>query len=142
MLTRRGLSVLLLLISVYGSQAQNISGTWYGFQVSRDNGQKNEYRITMEITMTGVENFTGTLQVKSPQKGVITSTFSGAIDKTDNLIYLREDKIVTEGVTPTDASLCNYVLKLGKNNVLKGRGRSMRKGYDHLTLHLQRKKSY
>ena len=120
---------------------RGLSGTWYGFQVSRDNGQKNEYRITVEITMVGAENFTGTMQLKSPQKGVITSSFSGAIDKTDNLIYLREDKILTDGVEPTDASLCNYVLKL-KKNVLKGKGRSMRKGYDHLTLHLERRESY
>ena len=141
MLTRRCLSIFLLLVAVYYVQAQGLSGTWYGFQVSRDNGQKNEYRITVEITMTGTENFTGTMQLKSPQKGVITSSFSGAIDKTDNLIYLREDKILTDGVEPTDASLCNYVLKL-KKNVLKGKGRSMRKGYDHLSLHLERRENY
>ena len=141
MLTRRCLSVFILLAVVYCSQAQNISGTWYGFQVSRDNGQVSEYRITIEITMVGSESFTGTMQLKSPQKGVITSSFTGAIDKTDNLIYLREDSILTEGVQSTDASLCNYVLKL-KKNVLKGKGRSMRKGYDHLTLHLERKEAY
>ena len=141
MLTKRCLSVFLLLLAVYWGQAQNISGTWYGFQVSRDNGQVTEYRITVEITMVGVESFTGTMQLKSPQKGVITSSFSGAIDKTDNLIYLREDSILTDGVQLTDASLCNYILKF-KKNVLKGKGRSTRKGYDHLTLHLARKENY
>ena len=141
MLTKRCLSVFLFLAVVCCSYAQNISGTWYGFQVSRDNGQVSEYRITVEITMVGSESFTGIMQLKSPLKGVITSSFTGAIDKTDNLIYLREDTILTEGVQLTDASLCNYVLKL-KKNVLKGKGRSMRKGYDHLTLHLERKESY
>ena len=141
MLTKRCLSIFLLLFAVYWGRAQNISGTWYGFQVSRDNGQVTEYRITVEINMVGTESFTGTMQLKSPLKGLITSSFSGAIDKTDNLIYLREEKILTDGVQPTDASLCNYVLKL-KKNVLKGKGRSMRKGYDHLTLHLERKEHY
>ena len=141
MLTKRCLSVFFLLAVVCCSQAQNISGTWYGFQVSRDNGQVSEYRIIIEITMVGSESFTGTMQLKSPIKGVITSSFTGAIDKTDNLIYLREDTILTEGVQATDASLCNYVLKL-KKNVLKGKGRSTRKGYDHLTLHLERKETY
>lgn len=140
MLTKLFISAFFL-VAAYSIQAQDISGTWYGFQVSRDNGQYKEYRITLEITMVGEESFTGTMQLKSPQKGVITSTFTGTVDKTDNLIYLRENKIITEGIQPSDATLCNYVLKL-RRNILKGKGRSMRKGYDHLKLHLERKEHY
>ena len=140
MRTKFFLSALLLLAG-YFSRSQDISGTWYGFQVSRDKGEHKEYRITIEIKMSDEDDFTGTMQLKSIQKGTITSTFTGKIDKADNVIYLRENKIVTEGIQSKDASLCNYVLKL-KRNSLKGTGRSMQKGYDHLTLHLERRDRY
>jgi len=132
---------MLLLLAAYTGRSQDLSGTWHGFQVSRENGQYKEYRITIEIKMSDGNGFTGTMQLKSPAKGVITSTFTGKIDKAENAIYLREDKIVTEGLTTKDASLCNYVLKF-RGNMLKGKGRSMRKGYDHLTLHLERNERY
>lgn len=135
MQTRLPLSVLFLLI-VTTVSAQQLSGTWHGFQVSRDKGHYSEYRITMDLNVTD-KSVTGTMQLKSPQKGVITSSLSGKVDLKENLIYLKEDEIVSEGITPRDASLCTYVLKIGRNS-LRGKGRSSQKGYDHLTLRLQR----
>lgn len=125
----------MLLLTSY-SFSQNISGTWHGFQVYRDKGEYKEYRIMLDLKMTDAQHVTGTLQLKSPQKGMITSSLSGGFDDQGNLI-LKEDTILTEGITADDAKLCSYVLKVRKNSI-KGKGRSRSKGYDHLELRLQR----
>ncbi|MGB8191861.1 MAG: hypothetical protein WCF67_08085 [Chitinophagaceae bacterium] len=131
------LSCFLLLASF--SFAQNISGIWHGFQVYRDKGEYKEYRITVDLKMSD-DSVKGTMQLKSPLKGMITSSLSGTIDKKGNL-FLKEDGILTEGVTAEDAKLCSYVLKV-KENSLNGKGRSKFKGYDHLKVRLQRKETY
>jgi hypothetical protein len=130
----------LFLFAGYVSFGQNITGTWHGFQVNRDKGQYKEYRVTVDFKMLD-DNVTGTMQVKSPQKGVITSSFTGTYDKKDNLLYLNENEIITEGITSEDARLCSFILKV-KKNMLKGKGRSRAKGYDHLMLRLERKEAY
>jgi hypothetical protein len=132
--------LLLFIIAGLTAYSQDISGTWHGFQVSRDKGRQ-EYRVTVDLKLTGQEDVTGTMQLKSPQKGVITSSFSGKLDKKEGLIYLQEDSIITEGIGAKDASLCSFVLKVRKNS-LKGKGRSSQKGYDHLELRLERKDVY
>ena len=132
--------IAILLISLLtvtaASFAQDVAGTWHGFQISRDKGKYNEYRITMDLKILD-DNVTGTMQLKSPLKGVITSSFSGTYDKKQNMIFLVEDTILTEGINSTDATLCRYTLKVGKDS-LKGTGRSRRKGYDNLELRLRR----
>jgi hypothetical protein len=131
---------VLFLLCAHACLSQNLSGTWRGFQVSRDNGQYNEYRVTLNVDEKG-GNISGTMQLKSPLKGTITSTFTGHIDKKENLLYLEEKSILTEGITNQDAQLCSYVLKVRRNS-LKGSGRSRAKGFDHLRLHLERKGDY
>lgn len=130
------LLISLLTVTAASSFAQDVAGTWHGFQISRDKGKYNEYRVTMDFKVLD-DNVTGTMQVKSPLKGVITSTFSGTYDKKQNMMFLVEDTILTEGVNANDATLCRYTLKIGKNS-LKGTGRSRRKGYDNLELRLHR----
>jgi len=131
------LSLIFLLLASHCSFAQNIAGTWHGFQVSRGNGQHNEYRVILDLKVTADQKISGTMQLKSPLKGTVTSSFTGIINKKDNTLRLTEDKILTEGITAKDATLCSYILKL-RRNVLKGNGRSRAKGFDHLKLHLQR----
>ena len=139
MLLRLPLCILLIAAS-HCCFAQDITGTWHGFQVSRDNGQYKEYRVTIDFKVTD-DNVTGTMHLKSPLKGIITSSFSGKLDKKESTVYLREDGIITEGIEAKDARLCSYELKVRKN-MLKGKGRSRFKGYDHLTLRLQRGEKY
>ncbi|HEY0676779.1 MAG TPA: hypothetical protein VGD17_00785 [Chitinophagaceae bacterium] len=130
----------LLIVTCNFSFAQDLTGTWHGFQISRDKGHYQEYRITVDLKLVD-DNVSGTMQLKSPLKGVITTTFTGKLDKKENLLYLKEDEIITEGVGAKDATLCSYILSVGKNS-LKGKGRSRFKGYDHLTLRLQRGANY
>jgi len=137
---RIAILLISLLITSAASLAQDIAGTWHGFQISRDKGKYSEYRVTMDFKILD-DNVTGTMQVKSPLKGTITSSFSGTYDKKENMVYLVEDKILTEGIQVSDAALCRYTLKIGKNS-LKGTGRSRRKGYDNLELRLQRATVY
>jgi hypothetical protein len=131
---------LFLLTAVTGF-AQDVTGTWHGFQISRDNGKYHEYRVTFDFKVNQDNDVTGTMQLKSPVKGVITSSFSGHFERRENAIYVREDGILTEGITSKDANLCNYMFKVGKK-ILKGTGRSVKKGYDHLELRLQRENVY
>jgi hypothetical protein len=134
------LLISLLIATTASSYAQDVAGTWHGFQISRDKGKVNEYRITMDFKVSD-DNVTGTMQVKSPLKGIITSSFSGTYDKKQNMVYLKEEAILTQGVSVDDARLCRYTLKVGKNS-LKGTGRSRTKGYDNLELRLQRGNVY
>jgi hypothetical protein len=131
------LAIVLIIASQF-SFAQGISGTWHGFQTALKKGDNTEYRITVDLQVKD-ENVTGTMQLKSPAKGVITSSLTGKVE--GNLIYLNESGILTEGVSTTDAKLCRYVLKIGKNS-LHGKGRSSFKGYDHLRVTLQRGEVY
>lgn len=132
--------LLVLLIAGATGYSQNISGTWHGFQVSMEKGRP-EYRVMLDITLVDDDDVTGTMQLKSSQKGTIISSFTGKIDRRDGLLYLHEDSILTEGITPRDASLCSFVLKM-KGNSLVGNGRSSQKGFDHLKLRLQRRGRY
>lgn len=131
------LAIILIIASKF-SFAQDVSGTWHGFQTALKKGDNTEYRITVDLKVKN-ENVTGTMQLKSADKGVITSSLTGRVD--GNLVYLNESKILTEGVTTADARLCKYVLKIGKNS-LRGKGRSSFKGYDHLRVTLQRGEMY
>lgn len=131
----------LLLITTAAAFAQDVTGTWHGFQISRNKGKLQEYRVTLDFKVDQDNDVTGTMQLKSPLKGTITSSFTGEFDKKNNLIYLQEDEILTKGVTTNDARLCSYVLKVGKNS-LKGTGRSSGKQYDHLELRLQKGNAY
>ena len=129
-----------LMIAATCCFAQEVAGTWYGFQISRDKGKYSEYRVTMDFKIAD-DYVTGTMQLKSATKGIITSSFSGTYDKRENMIYVKEDTILTEGLSATDASLCRYSLKVGKNSLI-GKGRSRAKGYDHLELRLRREDNY
>lgn len=131
------LAIVLIIASQF-SFAQGISGTWHGFQTSLKASDKTEYRITLDLKVKE-ENVTGTMQLKSPAKGVITSSLTGKVE--GNLIYLKESGILTEGVSTADAKLCSYVLKIGKNS-LRGKGRSSLKAFDHLRVSLQRGEVY
>jgi hypothetical protein len=129
---------ILLIAASQLSFAQNISGTWHGFQTSLKKGDNTEYRITVDLQVNN-ENVTGTMQLKSPAKGVITSSLSGKVE--GNLVYLKENEILTQGVSTKDAKLCSYVLKIERNS-LRGKGRSSFKAFDHLRLTLQRGEVY
>lgn len=131
----------LMLLTTISALSQDFSGTWHGFQTSRDKGKVNEYRVTLDLSIKNDNDITGTMQLKSPQKGVITSSISGRFERKDNLIYLKENEILTEGITAEDAKLCSYIIKVSKNS-LKGTGRSRSKGYDHLKLSLKRRSDY
>jgi hypothetical protein len=131
----------LLCLTTAAAFAQDVTGTWHGFQISRHEGKLHEYRVTLDFKVNQDNDVTGTMQLKSPLKGLITSSFTGEFDKKNNLIYLKENEILTKGITPNDARLCEYVLKVG-NNSLKGTGRSNGKQYDHLELRLERGNNY
>lgn len=131
----------LFLLTAVTTLAQDVTGTWHGFQISRDKGKYHEYRVTLDFKVNQDNDVTGTMQLKSPAKGVITSSFTGTYNERESVIYLTEDKILTEGVTTNDAQLCKYVLRVGKNT-LKGTGRARSKGYDYLELRLQRENVY
>lgn len=131
------LAIILTIASQF-SFAQNVSGIWHGFQTSLKKGDNTEYRVTLDLKMKD-ENVSGTMQLKSADKGVITSSLTGRVE--GNFVYLNESGILTQGVSTADARLCKYVLKIGKNS-LRGKGRSSFKGYDHLRVTLQRGEVY
>ena len=135
-------TLLLGLLLVAGClTAQQISGTWYGFQTSKTKGQFKEYRIVVEISAVNGDSVTGTMSLKAPDKGTITSSFSGNFDSKKKMLYLKELEVLTDGLNEKDFSLCEYSLKID-DKVIRGRGHAQNKGYDYLDIYLQRNPNY
>jgi hypothetical protein len=133
---------LLGLVLVSSSvSAQEITGTWYGFQSSRTSGQLKEYRITVDISTISGDSVKGTMSLKAPEKGTITSSFTGNFDPKKKMLYLKEMQVLTDGLTEKDFSLCDYSLKID-DNVIRGKGHAQNKGYDYLDIYLQRSPNY
>ena len=133
---------LLGLVLVSSSvSAQEITGTWYGFQSSRTSGQLKEYRITVDISTVSGDSVKGTMSLKAPEKGTITSSFTGNYDSRKKMIYLREQDVLTDGLTEKDFSLCEYALRI-EDKVIRGKGHAQNKGYDYLEIYLQRNPVY
>jgi len=133
--------LLCLLIIGSTTSAQEINGTWYGFQTSRTKGQMREYRIVVEISSVNGDSITGTMTLKAPEKGSITTSFTGNFDPKKKTINLKEMQLLTEGLNEKDVSLCDYSLKLDEN-VIRGKGHAQNKGYDYLDIYLQRNPNY
>jgi hypothetical protein len=139
---QRTFTLLLgLLIIVSSLSAQEISGTWYGFQTSKTKGQFKEYRITVDITSVNGDSVAGTMSLKAPDKGTITSSFTGNFDSKKKMLYLRESGVLTNGLNEKDVSLCEYSLKI-EDKVIRGKGHAQNKGYDYLDIYLQRSPNY
>jgi len=135
-------TLLLGLLLIAGClTAQQISGTWYGFQTSKTKGQFKEYRIVVEISAVNGDSVTGTMSLKAPDKGTITSSFSGNFDSKKKMLYLKELEVLTNGLNEKDFSLCEYALKID-DKVIRGRGHAQNKGYDYLDIYLQRSPNY
>ena len=132
---------LLCLFVVSSASAQDITGTWYGFQTSRLKGQFKEYRIVVDISTVNGDSITGTMSLKAPEKGTITSSFTGNFDSKKKTLYLKEQEVLTNGLTEKDFSLCEYSLKI-EDKVIRGKGRAQNKGYDYLDIYLQRNPNY
>ena len=133
---------LLSLLMVAGSlTAQEISGTWYGFQTSKTKGQFKEYRIVLDINAMTGDSVSGTMSLKAPDKGTITSSFTGNYDAKKKMLYLKELGVLTNGLSEKDVSLCEYSLKF-EDKVIRGRGHAQNKGYDYLDIYLQRNPNY
>ena len=134
--------ICLLSLLLAGSiSAQEINGTWYGFQTSRHKGQVKEYRIVVDITIIHADSVSGTMSLKAPEKGTITSSFTGNYDSKKKMIYLREQDVLTDGLTEKDFSLCEYALRI-EDKVIRGKGHAQNKGYDYLEIYLQRNPVY
>ena len=133
--------LLGILIAASSVSAQEIKGTWYGFQTSKTKGQFKEYRIVVDISSISGDSVTGTMSLKAPEKGTITSSFSGNFDSKKKMLYLRELQILTNGLNERDVSLCEYSLKID-DNVIRGKGHAQNKGYDYLEIYLQRNPNY
>jgi len=139
---QRTFTLLLgLLIIASSLSAQEISGTWYGFQTSKTKGQFKEYRITVDITSVNGDSVAGTMSLKAPDKGTITSSFTGNFDSKKKMLYLRESGVLTNGLNEKDVSLCEYSLKI-EDKVIRGKGHAQNKGYDYLDIYLQRNPNY
>ena len=138
---RKTFVLLLALTAVFSASfAQDITGTWYGFQTSRDKGVQKEYRITVDFTVTD-DSVTGTMSLKAEDKGTIVSKFSGTYDAKKKTMHLNELGVLTDGLNEKDFSLCEYSLKLD-DKVIRGKGRASNKGFDHLSIYLQRNPQY
>jgi hypothetical protein len=133
--------LLCLLLATSAASAQEITGTWYGFQTSRAKGQMKEYRITVEINSLTGDSVSGTMSLKAPEKGTITSSFSGNFDSKKKTLYLKELQVLTNGLGEKDVSLCDYSLKI-EENVIRGKGHAQNKGFDYLDIYLQRNPNY
>ena len=133
--------LLCLLFIASSAFAQEINGTWYGFQTSRAKGQMKEYRIVVEINSVNGDSVSGTMSLKAPEKGTITSSFTGNFDSKKKMLYLKEMQVLTNGLNEKDVSLCDYSLKID-DNVLRGKGHAQNKGYDYLDIYLQRNPNY
>jgi len=134
-------SLFCLLLIAGSVSAQEFSGTWYGFQTSRLKGQMKEYRIVVEINSVNGDSVSGTMSLKAPEKGTITSSFTGNFDSKKKMLYLKEMQVLTNGLNEKDVSLCDYSLKIDEN-VLRGKGHAQNKGYDYLDIYLQRNPNY
>jgi len=132
--------LLALTAAAASSIAQDFSGTWYGFQTSRDKGTFKEYRITVEFAVTD-DSVTGTMSLKAEDKGTITSKFSGVYDSRKKTIHLKELGVLTNGLNEKDYSLCEFSLRLD-DKTIRGRGHAVNKGYDYLEIYLQRNPNY
>lgn len=133
--------LLSLLMAAGSLTAQEISGTWYGFQTSKNKGQFKEYRIVVDITAVNGDSISGTMSLKAPDKGTITSSFTGNYNAKKKTIYLKESGVLTNGLNERDVSLCEYALKL-EDKVIRGRGHAQNKGFEHLDIYLQRNPNY
>jgi hypothetical protein len=135
--------ILLLgfLIAASSLSAQEISGTWYGFQTSKTKGQFKEYRIVVDISAVNGDSVTGTMSLKAPDKGTIVSNFTGNFDSKKKMLYLKELGVLSNGLSEKDVSLCEYALKID-DKVIRGKGHAQNKGYDYLDIYLQRNPNY
>jgi len=133
--------LLALLFAASSLSAQEISGTWYGFQTSKTKGQFKEYRIVVDISAINGDSVTGTMSLKAPDKGTIVSNFSGNFDSKRKMLYLKELGVLTNGLSEKDISLCEYALKI-EDKVIRGKGHAQNKGYDYLDIYLQRNPTY
>ena len=133
--------LLSLLIAASSLTAQEVSGTWYGFQTSKSKGQFKEYRIVVDITSVNGDSVTGTMSLKAPEKGTITTSFAGSFDSKKKMLYLKELEVLTNGLSEKDFSLCEYSLKLD-DKIIRGKGHAQNKGYDYLDIYLQRNPNY
>ena len=139
---RKTFTFLLGLVIAAGSlTAQEISGTWYGFQTSKAKGQFKEYRIVVDITSVTGDSVSGTMSLKAPDKGTITSNFTGNYNSKKKMLFLKELGVLTNGLNEKDVSLCEYSLKL-EDKIIRGRGHAQNKGYDYLDIYLQRNPNY
>jgi len=133
--------LLCLILAASSTSAQEITGTWYGFQTSRAKGQMKEYRITVEINSVTGDTVSGTMSLKAPEKGTITSSFTGNFDSKKKTLNLKELQVLTNGLTDKDVSLCDYSLKID-DNVIRGKGHAQNKGFDYLEIYLHRNPNY
>ena len=131
----------LFLLFTGSISAQEINGTWYGFQTSRNKGQLKEYRIVVDITNINGDSIAGTMSLKASEKGTILSSFTGSFDSKRKTLYLREHDVLTDGLTKKDFSLCEYTLRI-EDKVIRGKGHALNKGYDYLEIYLQRNPDY
>ena len=132
------LGFLLIACSV---SAQEITGTWYGFQTSKAKGQFKEYRIVVDINSVNGDSVTGTMSLKAADKGTITSNFTGNFDSKKKTLYLKEWGVLGDGLNEKDVSLCEYSLKF-EDKVIRGKGHAINKGFDYLDIYLQRNPNY
>ena len=100
-----------------------------------------EYRITVEINSISGDSVSGTMSLKAPEKGTITSSFSGNFDSKKKTLNLKELQVLTNGLNEKDVSLCDYSLKI-EDNVIRGKGHAQNKGFDYLEIYLQRNPNY
>jgi hypothetical protein len=133
--------MLGLLLAASTLSAQEITGTWYGFQSSKAKGQVREYRIVVDISAVNGDSITGTMTLKAADKGTITSSFNGNFDSKKKILYLKETDVLTDGLNEKDYSLCEYSLKID-DKVLRGKGHAQNKGFDYLDIYLQRNPNY
>ena len=133
--------MLGLLLAASILSAQEITGTWYGFQTSKSKGQVREYRIVVDISAINGDSITGTMSLKASDKGTITSSFNGNFDAKKKMLYIKEMDVLTDGLNEKDYSLCEYALKID-DKVLRGKGHAQNKGYDYLDIYLQRNPNY
>ncbi len=133
--------LLGLLLLANSAPAQEITGTWYGFQTSKTKGQFKEYRIIVDINAVNGDSVTGTMSLKAADKGTITSNFTGNFDSKKKTLYLKELGVLSEGLNEKDVSLCEYSLKF-EDKVIRGKGHALNKSFDYLDIYLQRNPNY
>ncbi len=137
----RKLFLSICLFAGHNSFSQDISGTWYGFQTSRNKGEFKEYRISVDFNSTVGNEISGTMTIKASEKGSIISKFTGKFDQKKKTLFIKENEVVTSGLNEKDFSLCEFALKV-EDKRIKGKGHATNKGYDHLEIYLQRNPNY